>query len=222
VTPGEREHLIRSLFPLVRVMAKRILRIARLADVDDLIGDGCIGLIRAVDTFDARRGPTLESYAKRLIAGAMLNGLRRRDSVSERVRRTMRRAEEERFARAQEIGTLPTLAALERDDPALRRARYVVFAQAALSIDAPLPGGRDPLADWSTEPSARAIERDRMRRVAKAIALLPERERRVLALHYAGEESLHAIGRTLRVSPQRVSQLHVSALERVRRAVANA
>ncbi|MBD5635734.1 MAG: sigma-70 family RNA polymerase sigma factor [Candidatus Eremiobacteraeota bacterium] len=132
----------------------------------------------------------------------------------------MRRAEERRFALAQERGTLPTLAELERDDPALRRARLAVFAQAALSLDAPLGSGRDPLVDWSAEPAARAAERDRDRRLHEAVALLPERHRRILALHYGAEQSLHAIGRAMHVSPQRVSQLHLLALARLRHSVA--
>jgi RNA polymerase sigma factor for flagellar operon FliA len=217
---AEREAAIRDLFPLVRHIAKRVARMAHLSDHDDLVGDGCVGLIRAVDSFDPERGTSFVLYARRLIVGAMLNGLRRRDPVSERVRRTMRRAEERRFQLAQELGTLPSLGALERDDPSLRRARVIAFSLASLSLDAPAYPRRDPLADVSEEPSARVLERDRSRRLREAIALLPERQQRVLALHYAGEQSLHAIGATLRVSPQRVSQLHLQALASLRETVA--
>jgi RNA polymerase sigma factor for flagellar operon FliA len=184
----EREATIRLFFPHVRQIARRVGRLARISDLDDLIGDGCVGLIRAFDTFDGKRGTSFEVYARRLIVGGMLNGIRRRDPVSERVRRTMRHADERRFALAQERGSLPAFAELERSDPSLRRAR------------------------------ALANERDRALR--QAIALLPERERRILALHYGGEQSLHAIGRTLRLSPQRVSQLHLHALARLRHTVA--
>ncbi|MGH7708308.1 MAG: sigma factor-like helix-turn-helix DNA-binding protein, partial [Vulcanimicrobiaceae bacterium] len=45
-----------------------------------------------------------------------------------------------------------------------------------------------------------------------------ERQRRILALHYDDELSLNAISRRLQISPQRVSQLHLSALARLRRA----
>ena len=220
MTPDEREQAIRTHFPIVRQIARRVAQLARLTDFDDLVGDGSVGLIRAVDSFDPARGTSLEAYARRLIVGGMLNGLRRRDPVSERVRRTMRRAEERRFALAQERGSLPAFAELERDDPGLRRARAAAFAQASLSLDGPLPPGRDPLVDWSFEPANRTIENERTRRLDAALALLPERQRRILALHYAGEQSLHAIGRSLRVSPQRVSQLHLLALARLRHTVA--
>jgi RNA polymerase sigma factor for flagellar operon FliA len=213
---GLREARIRELFPIVRQIARRIARVARTPDIDDLVGDGCIGLIRAVDLYDPERGTALDLYARRLIVGAMLNGLRRRDPVSERVRRTIRRAEERRYELAQELGTLPPLASLERDDPALSRARAAAFAQTELSLEGTFPAGADPLIDDRAEPARCAVQRDRMRRLHEAIALLPDRERRVVALHYGAEQSLRAIGRALDVSPQRASQLHLSALARLR------
>ncbi len=217
---ADREHRIAELVPVVRQIARRVACVATGSEFDDLVGDGSLGLIRAVDTFDPTRGTTLESYARRLILGAMLNGLRRRDPVSERVRRTLRRAEEKRFALAQERGTLPAYAELEREDAALQRARVAAFRQSALSLDAH-HGGRDPLADTSADPSAQAAARAKSAALGEAVALLPERERRILSLHYAAEQSLHAIGASLRVSPQRVSQLHLTALARLRRTTAS-
>lgn len=216
MTTQEREATIREHLPLVRQIARRMQRVVAAADLDDLIGDGSIGLIRAVDTFDSSRGTTLELYARRLIAGAMLNGLRRQDPVSERVRRTIRRAEERRYKLAQEQGTLPGFVALERSDPTLRRARTAAHRQAALSLDVPLPGGRDALEDWNADPSRAAAARARRHELDAAIALLPERQRRILSLHYSRDLTLHAIGSALRVSPQRISQLHLAALVKLR------
>jgi RNA polymerase sigma factor for flagellar operon FliA len=219
MTPDERETTIRELFPVVRAIARRVAKLAKTIDLDDLIGDGSIGLIRAVDRFDATRGVSLEHFARRLIVGAMLNGLRRRDPVSERVRRTLRLADQRRYALAQERGTLPTLAELERGDGALRRARLAVHTQSPLSLDIPPASGREILIDRNSEPGERTVERARTREIRQAIALLSERERRIIALHYEGELSLHAIGRVLRVSPQRVSQLHLHAIARLRHTV---
>ncbi len=219
MTVVEREAEIRRLFPLVRQIARRVLRVVGAADIDDLVGDGCVGLIRAVDSYDAARGTALELYARKLIAGAMLNGLRRLDPVSERVRRTLRRADNHRYAVAQERGSLPTLGELERGDAKVGRARIAAYRQATLSLDAPLPMGQDVLADWSSEPGNEVAARAKRRQLGEAIALLPERQRRILALHYGHELSLHAISSRLNVSPQRVSQLHLSALSRLRHTV---
>jgi RNA polymerase sigma factor for flagellar operon FliA len=215
----DREAAIRRLLPTVRQIARRVLRVVGVADIDDLIGDGSIGLIRAVDTFDPARGTTLELYARRLIVGSMLNGLRRLDPVSERVRRTLRRAEIKRYELAQELGTLPSLGECERGDRALRRARTVAHRQAALSLDAPLPNGGDAVVDWSSDPARQVTERARNRELREAVALLPARQQRILALHYSNDLTLRAISSALCVSPQRVSQLHLNALARLRNAV---
>jgi RNA polymerase sigma factor for flagellar operon FliA len=214
-----REEQIEAFVPLVRTIARRLNRVLHSAELDDLIGDGCIGLIRAVDRFDPERGP-LETYARRLILGAMLNGVRRRDPVSERVRRAVRRAESRRLELAQTRMAMPASTELERDEPALRAARVAAHVQTPLSLEVPLPGGRDALADVSLDPARLTVERARRRVLGKAVALLPERQRHILALHYGDREvSLRAIGAHLQLSPQRISQLHLSALERLRRSL---
>ncbi|MGH7706664.1 MAG: sigma-70 family RNA polymerase sigma factor, partial [Vulcanimicrobiaceae bacterium] len=211
---NDREATVRRLLPLMRAVARRIQRMVPLADRNDLIGDGSIGLIRAVDSYTSDFGVPIESYARRLIAGAMLNGLRRMDPVSERVRRCIRRAEVKRHALAQTRGGFPSYAELERDDPKLHRARTAVFRYVPLSLDAVANSG-PLLASLSDEPSAALLKSLDSRELGAAITLLPERQRRILALHYDDELSLNAISRRLQISPQRVSQLHLSALARL-------
>ena len=75
----ERDARVAELLPMVRRVARRLKRLVPSFDMDDLIGDGSLGLLRAVDSFDPQRGPLLEDYARRLIVGAMLNGIRRMD-----------------------------------------------------------------------------------------------------------------------------------------------
>jgi len=218
-SPDEREAIIRAMLPLVRGIARRLERLVLSAEFDDLIGDGCVGLIRAVDRFDPARG-SLEAYAKRLVVGAMLNGVRRRDPVSERARRAVRRAETRRLELAQAQMSMPALVEIEREEPELRGARAAAHVQTPLSLEGPLPGGRDPLADPSADPARLALARARRRALGEAVALLPERQRRILALHYGDREvSLRTIGARLRLSPQRVSQLHLAALVRLRAAL---
>lgn len=218
----EREAAIRRLLPMVRQLARRVLRVVGSAEIDDLVGDGSIGLIRAVDTFDDARGATLEVYARRLVVGAMLNGLRKVDPVSERVRRTMRIAEAKRLALAQERGTMPSFCELERDDPRLRRARIAAYRQTAISLDAALLTASHALAESGADPGVQVESRARSREIAEAIALLPERQRRIVMSHYSHEMTLLTISARMAVSPQRVSQLHLGALERLRRTVASA
>lgn len=215
----DREVRIRALFPLVKRIARRVQRMVPGSDIDDLVGEGCIGLIRAVDSYDASRGLTLEQYAPRIIAGTMLNGLRRLDPVSERVRRELREAERERFALAAESGELPTRVQMEQRRPALRRAAIHAYRYTPLSLDTPLPSGERLSGDWGADPALISGERDERAGVQTALQQLPVRQQHVLTLHYYAGKSLHQIGETMRISPQRASQLHQAALKNLRKAI---
>ncbi|MBV8245027.1 MAG: sigma-70 family RNA polymerase sigma factor [Candidatus Eremiobacteraeota bacterium] len=219
--PDERETRIRALLPLVRKIARRVRRLVPNADLHDLIGDGSVGLIRAVDSYDASRGPSLEQYAGRIVAGAMLNGIRRLDPVSERVRREIREAERDRYALATQRGSLPSLNEMERRRPTLGRARFHAYRNAPVSLDAPLPSGEQLPEDWAADPSIAVITMSEHRALRARICRLPDRLKRLLALHYYDGIPLRAISRAMRVSPQRVSQLHLSALQRLRKSYAD-
>ena len=220
MTDAERDAQIRALLPLVRVLARRVKRMVPGACADDLIGDGSVGLIRAVDAFDPAHDVPLERYARHVILGAMLNGVRRLDPISERVRRTLRLAERARFALAHELGTLPTPQAMEGVVPGLARARVEAYRGAPLSLDATLPIGERLEPDRSGDPQRIAAARARRDAVRRAIAALPDRQRTIVIAHYFEERPLRAIYAALRVSPQRVSQLLLLALRRLRAALA--
>ncbi len=211
-----REDRIRALLPMVRQIARRVHRMVPMSEVEDLIGDGCVGLIRAVDAFDPARGVPLEHYARRLILGAVLNGVRRMDPVTERMRRTLRFANRARFALAQELGTLPSLAAMEQHSSKLTRARTEAHRRAPLSLDYPLPSGEKLEIDFSGDPQNLIGVRAERGRVFSAIAELSPRERRIVLAHYFAELRLRDLVGPLQISPQRVSQLHLLALKRLR------
>lgn len=219
-TGDEREAAIRALLPGVRQMARRVRRMVPSADLDDLIGDGCVGLIRAVDAFDPARGVPLAQYARRVVLGAMLNGVRKRDPVSERVRRTLRVADRQRYALAAETGTLPGLAAMEESVRGLARARTEAHRMTPLSLDVALPNGERLERDLTADPQVIHLLRAEHEAVRGAIAALPQRQRSIVVAHYFGERSLRSLSDPMRISPQRVSQLHLLAMRRLRDALA--
>ncbi len=210
-----REARIRALLPIVRSIARRVHRMVPSSELDDLVGDGYVGLIRAVDAFDPTRGVALETYARRLILGAVLNGVRRHDPVPERMRRTLRVADRARYALAQELGTLPTPSAMERITPPLGPARTEAHRRNALSLDTPLPRSERLTLDHASDPQEIAIARLERECMRRAIAALPQRQRSIVVAHYFGDEPLRAMTGALHVSPQRVSQLHLLALRRL-------
>ncbi len=212
-----REATIRGFLPLVRKIAKRIHRLVPSVDYEDLVGDGCIGLIRAVDAFDPTRGTSLYHYVRRLALGKMLNGVRRMDPVSERARRELRDAERERFEIASQTHRLPTRTEMEQLRPGLADARMQAYAMPPLSLDRKLPDDLEAPLDTEADPALlHACRADRAALFALIHSLSP-RQQRVIALHYYGERSMRDIGDTWKISGQRVSQLHTKALRTLRK-----
>ncbi len=223
-----RERLCQAALPLVRRLAAQVVR--RLPPhftTDDLIGDGCVGLVRAINRFDPSRGLRFDVWAARLIRGAMLNGLRRMDFIPERVRRDARHLDRARWNLAQHAGTSPddrlaaTSAGLSE-----RKLRIVLLAlrrAIPLSLDATLSTAADHpptlgecLAAPAADPAQLAARRAVTACLIEALAALPPRERTVIASFYGREVSLRAIGGALGISKQRVSQLHARALRALR------
>ncbi|HEY0394208.1 MAG TPA: sigma-70 family RNA polymerase sigma factor [Candidatus Elarobacter sp.] len=215
-----REARIRALLPIVKQIARRVHRMVPMSDLDDLIGDGCVGLIRAVDGFDPSRGVPLEHYARKLVSGAVLNGVRRMDPVPERMRRTMRAAGAARYALAQQLGTVPSMNEMSRRLPELTAARTEVHRRTPLSLDVPLPRGERLDIDHSGDPQSVVAVRGRQDAVYGAIAELPQRQRTIVLAHYFADRKLRELVEPMQISPQRVSQLHLLALKRMRATIA--
>src|SRR5689334_6242680 len=80
--------LVVEYYPLARMIAKRThSRLPKGIDLDDLVSTAVIGLIEAVERYDASRGVAFKSYAKHRIQGAILDSLRATDWVPRAVRR---------------------------------------------------------------------------------------------------------------------------------------
>ena len=131
------------------------------------------------------------------------------------MRRTLRIADKERYALAQELGTLPTPVAMERMTPPLAPARTEAYRRNALSLDTTLPRSEHLELDHSQDPQVIAIERLERECMRRAIAALPQRQRSIVMAHYFGDQPLRALVAPLNVSPQRVSQLHLLALRQL-------
>jgi RNA polymerase sigma factor FliA len=228
---ADRDALCEAALPLVRKIAGCVLRrLPAYFTIDDLIGDGSIGLLRAIDRFDPLQGATFEHWAGRIVRGAIFNGLRRMDFVPERVRRDARTLEAARWSMTQSAGVAPSddeaASNAGLDQRQLNAIRIALRRSTPQSIDIPAPNTddtqplRDKLRSSSVDPAA-AFERLAMRRaVGRAVSALPPRERLIVSSFYAGNVSLRQIGDKLGISKQRVSQLHGRALVGLRAALA--
>jgi RNA polymerase sigma factor for flagellar operon FliA len=220
VTRQEREATIVRLHPLVKTIALCTWRQIRSVELDDLIGEGSLGLIVAVDTYDAERGMSLERYARRKILYAMLDGVRRNDHLSQLSRRVLQTAELDRYSFAVRVGRMPSPRELEQRHPKLRSAQCSAHLRRPLSIDAATPLDGLVTPDWAADPAALLCALETEGSVRDALGRLPRRHRELLGMYYGGGFRLEAVARKLSLTKQRVAPLRDHALATVRQQVA--
>jgi RNA polymerase primary sigma factor len=226
-----KRELLEANLRLVVSIAKRHAN--RGLSMLDLIQEGNIGLMKAVDRFQFRRGFKFSTYATWWIRQAISRAVAdygRTIRLPVHVVESLNRLTRERRALAAELGREPKPAELAaRMGVAVAKVELLLeAARHPASLDAPVGEGEETelgslLSDKGTRsPEEMAIENQLAEEVERAMAPLNDREREVMRLRYGlgteREHTLEEIGRRLSVTRERVRQLEQQALKKMRAA----
>jgi RNA polymerase sigma factor for flagellar operon FliA len=222
------QHSIESYLPMVRRTAvKMIGRLPANVELDDLIQAGVMGLMEAMQRYEAGHGAQFETFAQQRVRGAMLDELRGTDWVPRSVRKNQRDIAGAVQALEHSLKRAPTDAEIAAH-MALPLADYhemlmdVRGAQLVYTDDyEPAEGDshyldRHTPVDERTDPAAQLADRRFREALVAAIGDLPEREQYVMSMYYEHDMNLKEIAAVLGVTESRVCQLHSQSVARLR------
>jgi RNA polymerase sigma factor for flagellar operon FliA len=193
-SPAVEAQLLTEYAPIVRQIAGGFQRrLPRNVLRDDLIAAGMSGLWDAIRKHGQERAGNFDWYVRVRIRGAILDELRAQDWLPRRARAAAAEAAKNSG------GSAPSAPVVLRFDEVseTEQARCLVASDA-------------------TSSDKHLEERFVRESLAKAVDLLPERERHIVSLHYFKGVKFKELGKMLGVSEPRISQLHSRAMGRLK------
>lgn len=197
------------------------------AQIDDIINEGIITLLGAIDKFDPDKGVKFETYVSKRIRGMVIDLARKQDWIPRNVRK---RAKEIDLASAElsaSLGRMPTDGEIAQH-LGITQERYQkdaanIALSNVLSLDV-LMDTREtsgypmevPSSDARSQPELVLQEREMQRALAEGIASLRENEQIVLSLYYERNLHLKEIAQVMELSEPRISQIHTRAIQKLR------
>jgi RNA polymerase sigma factor for flagellar operon FliA len=219
-----RERLVLEHLPLVRSVARRIhARLRTGFELEDLVNEGVVGLMEAIERYDENRATAFGGFARQRIAGAIFDLLRADDWVprSVRDRSTLIVRTRERLALA--LGRAPRRTelaeALGVSEARLERMEQIAQISQVVSLEEPAAGNDLPLREvvgQRSQVQEQLEAREQQERLHGAVDALPERERCAVQGYYLEQRPLRELANAIGVTEARVSQLHRQGVERLR------
>ncbi|MDR0868719.1 MAG: FliA/WhiG family RNA polymerase sigma factor [Planctomycetota bacterium] len=225
------EALVESYLPMVKITVGRLsMNVPGFIDRDELYSAGCFGLLAAVEKFDPNREAKFTTYALTRIRGAVIDDLRRNDMLGRVTRDRVNKinAAEVKLnndGSALTDESIAEAAGLTMDEywdaETGRQATRVVSFNARADDGGEDGGGAEAgflelLALKRRDDSpGRNLEMAEI--VEMIFGMLDEKEKLLMVLYYNEELTLREIGRVMKVSESRVSQLHTAMIAKIKR-----
>jgi len=225
ITEQELQRQVKEHTPLVEALARSLARkLPSNVDAADLVQDGHVALINAIVSTSRRLTTAhFKNYLAMRVHGAMLDGLREMDHGPRQLRKGMRGVELAIQRLGHQLGRMP----LEHEvatELGMTLSKYQRMLQdasdyALISLeDIMEPTGRasDPLASMDSDPM-KVLERSALKETLSiALVALSKQGSAVLRFYYVEDLKMVEIGRRLKVSEARVSQVHAQAIAELR------
>lgn len=225
--PEIKRELVLRYKNMVRIVAIQMRGVyASFAEIDDIINEGIIALMGALEKFDPSKNVKFESYASLRIRGSIVDLARKQDWVPRSIRKMAKNIDEAesrlylRLDRAPTEHEIADYLGLELDK--YRKTLGETAMYNVLSLDAMIDGMHgecmaSQIMDTCEEsPSQNLQKKELNKMVQKGIGNLREKEQLVVSLYYRKDLNMKEIAKVIGVSEPRVSQIHANAIRKLR------
>ncbi len=215
---GLRNDIVLRYMELVKYVAISTRGIyCKYAEVDDIVNEGVLALIKAVETYDVQRGVKFETYATIRIKGAIIDFVRKQDWIPRRVRHfghNLETAYNELYSQLDRHPTNQELAdymGIPKDK--LLRAMADLASAATLSFEELLyEDNFENMEVGGATADQPLYEKELKEVLTAAINELKPKEKQVVSLYYYERLKFGEIAKVLGVTESRVCQIHSKAM----------
>lgn len=212
-----RNEIVLSNMGLVRACALSMRNMyIKFGEVDDVVNEGVLALMDAIETYDPTKGAKFETFASLKVRGAIIDYIRKQDWIPRNLRKFSRTLDKANSMLYNLNGRVPTTAELaeylKMDENKLLKLMAECSCTLTLSFEELIyeDNINEPAMENATDSE---LLREEMRRVvAEAIDELREKEREVITLYYYKNFKYSDIAKALGVTEGRVCQIHSKAV----------
>ncbi len=212
-----RNDIILRYLDLVRLLAMSLRNVyIKYASPDDIVNEGVLALISAIDTFDLDRGVKFETYANIKIKGAIVDFVRKQDWIPRKIRSFGRELDAAYNELFEKLGRHPKNAELAEHMGLSRAELEKRMAESAgavtLSFEELLYEDNFEIMNSDDSADAALYETEQKKVIAKAVDDLSPQAKQVITLYYYERLKFSEIAKVLGITESRVSQIHSKAM----------
>ncbi len=209
------------------IALKTVGRYQHFNYMDDIVNEGLIAMLDAVEKFDPEKKVKFETYASIKVRGAMIDYIRKQDCFPRRLKRIAKNMNEAENTLSHELGRNPTdqeladyldvslsdYEKMQAETCALNMLSFeeIIYEKGAENIELSLA------SDQIRGPEQVVAEKELQDVLASDIELLNEKEQIVISLYYKEQLKIKEISSIMGISDSRVSQIHSNALRKLKK-----
>lgn len=222
-----RNQIIEKYSYLVKIIAIKMRGIyQQYGDVEDIVNEGIIALMDAIEKYDLSKNTKFETYASIRVKGSIIDYVRKQDWIPRKVKSDYKMIKDAEDLLSNKLERAPTdneiAEYLKMDITNYNKIISNAYGTSMLSFEelieeANLNENRTGMVNQQPEHEMESKELYKV--LVESVNKLNEKEKLIISLYYKEELKLKEIAQILNISNSRVSQIHTSALQKLEKSV---